>query len=221
MQSLRCFVAVPLPEHVRASVVALQDRLRLRLEDCVRWERRTNLHVTLKFLGDVPVSDLPAVTVVVQQVAAVSRASTLVSPRADAFPSPKSPRVLVVCFDDPAGALAATVERLEQGLGRLGYHRERRRFRPHTTLGRVRQGRRILDLPTILAGLDTSAVPEVPVEELVLYQSELSPSGAAHTALCRVPLDYEGELAGDETDRGPRGVAGYGTTLRKETEPGG
>ncbi len=188
MQVMRLFVAIPADERLRRSLVAIQGELRRTLGEQFRWERPSNLHVTLKFLGDVAVDGIQDVFRAARAVASAS-GSTVLTPRClDAFPSPARPRVLVLSLDDAAGVVADLARRLEEALAELGFAPERRRFRPHITLGRARRNARIEDVGPDLAAVDLSAVRDLYVDAVTVYQSDLSPSGAEYTVLAEEAL---------------------------------
>jgi len=193
MQSLRLFVAVPLTEDVREALLAVQDDLRPAAEGYVRWERVANLHVTLKFLGDVRVDRVQPVFDAVRAVAAECEAAVLRAEAADAFPRPARPRVVVVRLSDPGGTLAHTAAALEEALAGLGYPREERPFRAHITIGRARANARVHDLTDALAAVGVADVPEVVADTLVVYESKLAPSGATYTALAEERLLFRDE----------------------------
>jgi len=190
MQALRCFVAVPLSEAVRAALAGLQRVLRGRVPDGFRWDRQENLHITLKFLGDVPVADLPAVFGAASRAAARAEATELAVVGVGAFPRPSRPRVLIAQLSDPGGCVSALTRALEDELSELGFARDDRAFHPHVTLARAKGPNRPPDLSDELAEVDTSSVPEVVVEELAVYQSDLRPSGAVYTVLSAEALAY-------------------------------
>lgn len=188
MQALRCFVAVPIAAQVAHGLARVQDELRVAVPRGVRWERPSNLHLTLKFLGDVSVDLLPRVTEVVARAAEAAGTSRVRPEAVDAFPNAARPRVLVLCLADAEGALNAAVRVLEEGFAELGFAREQRAFRPHLTLGRVERDARLGDLGPILHEVRCGDAPAIPVDSLVLYQSDLSPRGATYTALCEYQL---------------------------------
>jgi 2'-5' RNA ligase len=152
----------------------------------VRWVRPENLHVTLRFLGDIdPARVAPLAAHVRAQTEAIAPFALRLGVLA-AFPPGRRPRVVVLELapEAPLAALAAGVER---GVVAAGCSPEARTFRGHLTLGRVREG----GAPPALAGL---AVPPAvfDVTESVLFESELHPSGSRYTPLERVPLGGAG-----------------------------
>jgi len=190
MQSSRLFVAVPLTEDVREALVAVQGCLRPAVEGCVRWERAANLHVTMKFLGDVRADGVQPVLDAVRAVAAECEAAVLPAAAVDAFPRPSRPRVVVVRLTDPGGTLARAAAELEDALARLGHPREERPFRPHITIGRARANARVHDLTDALAAGSLEGVPDIVANLLVVYESTLAPSGATYAALSEERLRF-------------------------------
>ena len=182
---MRSFLAVELAavaRHVAAGVArALRDGPG---GDAVRWVRAENLHVTLRFLGDVAPERFADVA---HQVGAALRGTSPFAVRLGpvyAFPSPKRPRVVALALA-PADPVAELADAVEGGVVAAGFEPEARPFRAHLTLGRVR-GR--YALPAELD--DLAARPEAGFEihEVVLFASRLSPAGASYTPLERLPL---------------------------------
>ena len=181
----RTFVALELSDSLKEGILALTEELRLR---GVRasWARRATLHLTLKFLGDVEETELPEV------VAAVARASRRVSAfgfetrSLGAFPSPRRPRVLWLGIE-PVEELFALQEAVESELEELGFPREKRRFHPHVTLGRVRDP----SAESVQDVLDELVAPKERVEvlEIRVMRSTLRPGGAIHELVEAIPLD--------------------------------
>jgi 2'-5' RNA ligase len=183
--SARTFIALELSDKLKEGILALTEELRGR---GVRasWARRSTLHLTLKFLGDVEETELPEV------VGAVARASSRVSSfgfetrSLGAFPSPRRPRVLWVGVE-PEVELFALHKAVEGELAELGFPRERRKFHPHVTIGRIREPR----AESIQEVLDELVAPEERVEalEVRVMRSTLRPGGAIHELVEAVPLD--------------------------------
>jgi RNA 2',3'-cyclic 3'-phosphodiesterase len=188
MQALRCFVAVPVLEEAREALARLRDELQPRIPDGVRWERDANFHLTLKFLGDVEVDQVRRVSEVVERAAETAMPTHVRPESVDAFPHAARPRVLVLRFLEDDDSLATAVHSLEAGFEALGFAREARAFAPHLTLGRVKREARLGDVGPELAAVRVGDVPAIPIDSLVLYQSELTPKGAVYTPLCEYPL---------------------------------
>jgi 2'-5' RNA ligase len=184
---MRLFFAVPMGEEVRSVVHEAIGRIPLG-DPPWRWIPPRNYHITLKFLGEVEEALLPGL------VDAASCAAAGVSPfelsfgRFGAFPSFSRPRVLFYAADRGSEELVSLSGRLEEELDTLGFDRERRKFRAHLTLARVRnrlplEARRILES---LPGLEGTA--HQLVERFVLMQSTLSRAGARYDELGSFPM---------------------------------
>jgi 2'-5' RNA ligase len=181
---LRAFFAIPLDATARRAVGAVVRTLRERPGgDAVRWVRQENLHVTLRFLGEIGADRVePLLRCAGEQTAALAPFELRVG-ALQAFPSARRPRVVALRVEPvaPLEALAAAVER---GVVAAGLPAEERRFRAHLTLGRVRPRGQCPDV----TGPDTADADPVPVTQAVLFRSELHQSGARYTPIGSAPL---------------------------------
>jgi 2'-5' RNA ligase len=190
---MRCFVAVDVPPDVRARVSALTAHLRHAAPRAdVRWSGTETLHVTLKFLGEVSDARVPAVEAALAAVAAAHAPLALVAAGAGGFPSATRPRVLYVSILGQVDALMRLAGAVDEALATLGFPGERRAFRGHLTVGRVRSPRGADGLGAALRAEAGSAAGAWTVGELVLYRSRLHPTGAVHEPLARLALAGRG-----------------------------
>jgi 2'-5' RNA ligase len=176
---VRLFVALDLPVDVRASLgswafaaVGADDRLRLIAQE--------SLHATLVFLGEQPDPE-PAAAALVSALDPPAPAPALCVDGA-LWLAPRRPRVLTVALADPSGALARIqAEVLDALVLQAGHEAERRRFRPHVTVARVRGRLRPFELP---------ALPELEFRPpaVTLYSSVLGRGPASYEAMASVPL---------------------------------
>lgn len=185
--ALRLFIAVPIPEGMKKSLAVLQTSWKVRTHG-VRWVRPEGLHITLKFLGNVPEERIQAVK------EAMSKALLGFTPfevrvkGVGAFPSLRNPRVLWVGVEDEGRKLKEIFKALEKALERLGFPREDRPFSPHLTLGRVKEKG---DFGFLNESSDLDFGPLL-VKEVILFKSDLKPEGAEYTPLYAVPLGGKG-----------------------------
>lgn len=190
---LRSFIAVELDEGLRRRVAAFQAEL-ARVGSDVKWVEVENLHVTLKFLGDVDDADLPRICQIMDKAVAGRQPFTLWIEGAGSFPPGRPPRtVWVGAREEPPQAaggsrLAAIYRNLDQGLQAVDVPPERREFVPHVTLGRVRSGRAARELAAALAGAADRQFGEQEVTTLTLFESSLDPEGPTYTPLYRAVL---------------------------------
>ena len=182
-ESLRTFFAVELPSAVRAQAGAAIERLRPELPDPVRWVPEANLHLTLKFLGEIDPDRIPKL--VHAAAAKLVRERPFEAERGGrgAFPSARAARLVWLGVARGAGPLARLARKLDAAAGRLGLERERRPYRAHLTIGRLRTPERI--------PLERVTAPEgaaFPVDEVVLFESRISSTGSRYRPLARLPL---------------------------------
>lgn len=192
MQRLvRTFIAVELSPEVRGSAAKLIERFR-KTAAKVRWVENRNLHLTLKFLGDVESVELPKVIDTVKQAVAGINAFDLHYRGAGAFPDDENPRTIWLGVDDGAPQIIEVHRRVEDALDQIGFRAENRRFRPHVTLGRVRDTRHAKrDLKDLLAQYADFEGGISLVDELVVFSSELNEDGPHYEPIGHVELPYE------------------------------
>ena len=184
---MRLFVAVDPPPALKEAVRQLQGPMK-KLAGGVSWTRGEGFHCTLKFLGEVPPEQLPAIQAA---LAAMPRPAmfTLHLRRLGVFPNPSRPRVVWVGLDPLQPDLAALQRSTEAALGPLGFPPEERAFHPHLTLGRVKDSQGLHNLlKYIREESDRVDLGAFPVTHVTLFQSTLRPEGARYTALGDFPL---------------------------------
>ncbi|HET7601068.1 MAG TPA: RNA 2',3'-cyclic phosphodiesterase [Gemmatimonadales bacterium] len=182
---MRLFVALPIPEPARDEIAALL----VRLQSCewpVRWISGEGLHITLKFYGEVMPERLDVIAESVRFAAADAAPLAMRVAELGAFPSRRHARVLWLGLDAPP-ALELLQDRLERGGEQIGFPPEGAPFRPHVTLGRVREGHR-LPRAALEAFADSYDHIGFVADEVVLYESVLSPTGPRYEARLTVPL---------------------------------
>ena len=190
--SVRCFVAVLLPERVRASLAAVRAEFRERTRG-LSWVRADNLHLTLRFLGEVAPTMLGHVREGVIAAAAVVPPFTMSLGGLGGFPPGRAPRVLWAGLSTGSEEMVALHGALETALAARGIPRESRAFHPHVTLARARDPR---GAGGLAAELGTGSMfGETRVTAIHLMRSELHPRGARHSVLTEAPLS-EGSGSG-------------------------
>jgi 2'-5' RNA ligase len=193
---MRLFTAVELPDEVRAAVAAAAAPLLAPFPDARRVAPE-NLHVTVRFLGDVQPQALPAIRAALAEASSESGAGRARAQGFGAFPGPSEPRVVWAGIDDPAHAFTALERNVGERIAPLGFPPEDRPYAPHVTVarlgsprGRPGRGRRApADRARPFVSPPSSPLgPEFPVRELTLFESELTPRGPRYRALDRFPL---------------------------------
>ena len=181
----RTFICLELPETVRVHAGALQGRL-AGLGDKIRWVNPRNLHLTLRFLGEISPSQVEIVCLAVRSAAARTDAFPIHLSGTGCFPSPRRPRAFWIGVAD-ASNLIRLYEAVELELFSAGFPREARPFSPHLTLGRVRVDRSSARLGEVMTGAEFDTAPFL-VTNVTVMKSELRQLGAVYTPLARGPL---------------------------------
>jgi 2'-5' RNA ligase len=179
---IRCFLAIDLPDTLRPQLALLQGELKKSNAD-VRWVAVGNIHLTLKFFGNVPDNEIDALTQAARDVAAQQTPFQLQATQAGAFPNMKSPRVVWVGLGGDVIPLAQMYHKLEKAFEVLGHLPEGRPFNPHLTLGRVKSPANRHRLSQALEKLPPLKWPPFMVNEIILFKSTLTPQGSIYTPL--------------------------------------
>ena len=193
---LRLFIALPLPAEVERELDRLLDQLRPK-SDNVKWVPAKNIHLTVKFLGDTDEKIVAKITSAIDEVAAQYQPFESTLDRIGAFPNLRRPRVIWIGgsepIADPSGgnADAARLARdIDHRMRKLRFEKEKRSFKPHLTLGRVRQGRRVDELADYLQTFELKTIP-LTLDRVVLFKSTLTPQGAIYDRLHEAKLGEE------------------------------
>jgi 2'-5' RNA ligase len=183
---MRTFIAIEVPAEVRAIVAAIQKDLSQVNAD-VAWTDSENIHLTLKFLGEIDKKLFTEVEHACQELASGFNVFTLNLKGIGAFPSARHPRVLWVGLAGATKLLEEMQERLEERLSAIGFEDEEKDFSPHLTIGRVKSNKNTHEL---IARADLYPIPALSFEvrEIVLMKSDLYPEGARYCDLARVKL---------------------------------
>ena len=184
---LRAFLAIDLPGSLRAALARYQENLKQSGAD-VRWGPVGNIHLTLKFFGQLPESEVEPICQAALGVAVGVPPLNLQVAGAGAFPNPRSPRVVWVGLAGDLEPLGVLYRRLEAAFASLGHLPEGRPFHPHLTLGRVRSPAGRERLTRMLQEVDPPQCPGFRVGEMILFRSQLSPQGSTYTPLKVIPL---------------------------------
>ena len=189
-EPIRSFAAVDVPEPVRAQIGRLLDRLNQGPTPKVRWVKPAVMHLTLEFLGEVSGDFIESAKAQLSRVVPKFKPFEAQLSGLGAFPSPSRARVIWVGVEGGKEELCRLQASMTQALVRIGFKPERRPFSPHLTLGR-------LNVPA-----DVSAATAVEfqgdvfaVNEVVLFQSVLTPQGPVYMRLATFPLGGDGATA--------------------------
>jgi 2'-5' RNA ligase len=183
---IRTFVCIEIPESIKERIAELQRHLR-QMDSRVSWTKPSNIHLTLKFLGDVPPSRIESVRQATERSVISIAPFEIEIGGAGCFPSPRSPRVLWVGLITLPDSLNRVHKRLEEELFREGFPRELKRFSPHLTLGRVRDPRNSALLAEELEARGFEG-EKFEAREIIVMRSELKPTGSVYTQQATIRL---------------------------------
>jgi 2'-5' RNA ligase len=179
---IRCFIAVKIPETVLVEIEKYGQNLK-RIAPDIRWVRIKGIHLTLKFLGEIKSELLEQVKESLRSVTGIVDPFNIEIQGTGCFPTRRRPRVFWLGLEqDRKTSLTIVQQWIEDRLSELGFEKEKRRFTPHLTLGRVRRPQ---DFTQLFEYMDEHPFKKVSfkVANIVLMQSILHPSGAEYTPI--------------------------------------
>ncbi len=186
MTAIRSFIAIELPAELQRGLQQVHDRLYEQLEGSpIRWVPILNIHLTLKFLGDVSEKNITMINGILQAAAANSKPFEITAGGFGVFPNMARPRVIWVGIEAPE-ELFKLQRRAEIETARLGYSPDQREFNPHLTIGRVSRNasmREIRSASNIFRKQKFGFIGAAKINSVSLFQSYLSPKGAIYKKL--------------------------------------
>jgi 2'-5' RNA ligase len=184
---IRSFIAIDLPEDTRKILSVVQEKLR-QSQAAVRWVKPAGIHLTLKFLGNILPAQVDEIAATIAQLVRDEPPLSLCAAGLGGFPSPRKPKVIWVGLQGEVDRLANIQAGLENALEPLGFAREGRGFSPHLTIGRVKDRRRLQSLIEAMSTVELPKFNSFDANEIIMYKSDLRPTGAIYTKLHRMPL---------------------------------
>ena len=185
--TIRAFIAIKLPENIIASIGKIQEDLRSDGFK-VKWVRPENIHLTLKFLGNINRADTEKIGSKISESVKTSAPLSLNAKGIGVFPNIKRPRVIWTGVAEQRNQLAGLQRRLDGHLESIGFAKEKRPFKGHLTIARIKQR---IDSNRLMHAMKKYAEFESEtfiINEIVLFKSELNPTGAVYTPLMSAPL---------------------------------
>jgi len=186
---MRCFIAIELPTEVKHGMERVQEVLRRSRSVDASWTRPEGMHLTLKFLGEVPETRASEINGALSSGLATAERLRLAGSGVGAFPDPKNARVVWIGVSGGTVRLISLQSAVEAALAAIGFEREKRAFSPHLTLGRIKHIRSREAWLEALESVSTSSLPSFAVEKVSMMKSELRPTGAVYTEISRVALN--------------------------------
>ena len=189
MKNIRSFIAIPLAPEVSRAAIRLIRRLS-EPGDGIKWVPTDNLHLTLKFLGDVDNTEVPRVCEVLHEVCGQYEPFNLQFSGTGGFPDIERPRVLFAGIQDGSESLTALVTQLERDLAELGFKPEPRDYTPHLTLGRTKSGSRRASSEVVdrVKRDEQTPLGSMPVDTVQMFASFLEKGGPVYQVMDTVKL---------------------------------
>ena len=184
---IRSFLAIELPKAILEKIGEVQGDLKSSHAD-VRWVIPEKIHLTLKFFGNIEEARIEPIITAIEGSIHDTHVFSLGVKGIGAFPNWKNPRVIWMGLIDGKGILISLQKQLETDLERIGFEPEGRAFQPHLTLGRVNSSRGKEELIRRMERYREEEFGNISVERVLLFKSDLSPTGAIYTPLREVKL---------------------------------
>lgn len=186
METVRSFIALELTPEVQSQLGQIQSELKKADAD-VKWVKPEGVHLTLKFLGNVSLELIEEIKKIIEQLAKNHQAFEMKISQLGAFPTMEHPRVIWVGIEQGKEQTQKLAQDLEEHLMQLGFLKEKRSFKAHLTLGRVRSARNRNQLKKLLLSVKFPQTT-MQAQTLTLFKSTLTPQGAIYQSLQEVKL---------------------------------
>lgn len=183
--TIRAFIAVEIESVIQAQLGGLIRNLAKGTSKSIKWTPEKNIHLTIKFLGDVESWEVSSLCELIRNTANSSRAFHARFTRLGAFPSLENPRVIWIGLD-PSPALINFARLIDTSTRKIGFDGDGKSFTPHLTLGRVKPGITPEEQTMLSRSLQATPLPDLApflVASVTLFQSVLKPGGAEYYQL--------------------------------------
>jgi RNA 2',3'-cyclic 3'-phosphodiesterase len=187
-ETTRSFIAIALNEQIHKELEQLQNKLKTSNAD-VKWVAPENIHITLKFLGNITDKQIEQVKDSIKEIASNLKQYNIHFATIGGFPTITSPRVVWVGMDEGVDETSDIYDAIEEQLTKIGFNKEKRPFSPHLTLGRVRSPnnrQRLTEIMEREKGFSSSL--RLLVREVILFKSTLTPKGPVYDAIFKASL---------------------------------
>ena len=192
MGDIRAFIAIELNSELKSELADSITRLRVKHPKSVKWVNPEGIHLTIKFLGDVPEEKIFDIKNILSKISSTSYPFRLRLGRAGAFPNLRSPRVAWVGMEGDIPELLALQRQVETAMIPLGFTAEKKPFSAHLTLGRVREYASKSEMSILGQDLSTLQIRQdinLDADNFCLMKSTLTPRGAIYEQLIKFTLD--------------------------------
>jgi 2'-5' RNA ligase len=187
---IRAFIAIELPEEIHEGLKKLQNELKDRMRD-VRWTKYGNVHLTLKFLGDTETKKIDAIGKTLQDIADSFSPFVISLAGIGAFPNSRKPSVIWTGINKGINETISLANQIEKAMEKFGFEREKRSFKPHLTIGRVREIKYPSELKATLDNSNIGEIGKFTADRISLIKSQLDPAGSIYTTLFEASFKTE------------------------------
>ena len=181
-ETIRSFIAFELPENIISSIGKLQKQIKCHGLDA-RWVRPENIHLTLKFLGDITKTDMESAGGTIIETAKGYAPIFLSAKGIGIFPNIKRPRVIWAGIAGQISTLVGLQRELDENLESIGFAKEKRLFKGHLTLGRIKKKIPLKRLSDAIKKFEEFESEIFTADQIILFKSVLKPSGPVYTKL--------------------------------------
>jgi len=188
-KNIRAFLAIEPSEDVLRAMSRLQEKLRREIGGRVSWTKPQGQHLTLKFFGDISEEDLNHIDTAVHNRTSSGSPLNLKIEKLGVFPDVRRSRVLWCAISGDVEKLSALQKQLDNDFAGIGFPMDDRPFRGHFTLGRIKDSHGLTGISEALTKHNAFTAGEFTCNELILFQSKLTPQGAVYTKLAVFPLE--------------------------------
>jgi 2'-5' RNA ligase len=194
--TIRTFIAIELPEKIIYTISKVQEEIKsYGLK--IRWVRPENIHLTLKFLGDIQEADTEKVARAVSESVTGHPPISLAVKGIGVFPGIRRPRVIWLGVSNQLDVLTTFQKTLDEKLEAIGFPKEKRPFRGHLTLGRIKSKIDPKTLNDVLKEFTRFESESFSADRIILYKSELKPKGPVYTKLANLLLIEDRQISDD------------------------
>ncbi|MBA4348872.1 MAG: RNA 2',3'-cyclic phosphodiesterase [Thermodesulfovibrio sp.] len=183
---MRCFIAIELPQDIKESISSLIDKLR-HISKGIRWVPVENIHLTIKFLGEVKDDLIPEIEKRLSSIRMNHGSFSVAVRRTGAFPNFKYPNILWMGIDESED-LSRLYSDIDKTMSELGFEKENRKFSPHLTIGRVKDTKGIEPVFKEIYTLQDNLFGSIEAKEILLMKSVLKPTGAEYSKIAGFKL---------------------------------
>lgn len=184
---MRAFIAIELSDQIKDTLAQIQSYLKDSDAD-VKWVEKENIHLTLKFLGEINEKKLQQIKTVVDKIGKLSKPFEITLKDIGVFPKIGSPKVIWAGLDKGAKESIDIAKHMDEELSKMGFEKESRPYAAHLTIGRVRSPKNKEALKEKILNFQLSAVNFQLISSIALFQSTLTPNGPIYTKLHEAKL---------------------------------